>query len=149
MLRILIADDHEVTRRGLREILKDEFGEVDVEEAADAAATLARVEAGKWDLLMLDIVMPGMNVIDMLAAVRRVRSRLPVLILTAIPEMEYVVRTLKAGANGYINKQRAADELIVAVRKVLAGETYLSSDAIGILTDTLRGDGAVHPHHEL
>ena len=149
MLHILIADDHEVTRRGLKEILRDEYGQLHVEETADAAALLRKIPERKWDLVLLDIVMPGMNVIDALAQIRALRPKLPVLILTAIGEMEFVIRTLKAGANGYISKQHASQELILAVKKVLAGETFLSSDAVSMLAENLRGESKPQPHHSL
>ncbi|HVU22678.1 MAG TPA: response regulator transcription factor [Opitutus sp.] len=149
MLRILIADDHEVTRRGLKEILQDEFGDVHTDDAHDAAETLRLVAAHAWDLVLLDIIMPGMNVVEVLAEIRRLRPAVPVLILTAVSEMEYVVRTLKAGANGFINKRHASDELIAAIRKVLAGETYLSGEAITSLAATLRGGEPELPHQRL
>lgn len=149
MLKILIADDHAVTRRGLREILQDTYGEVEIGEAADAAEAIRLAESKRWDLLLLDIVMPGMNIIDALEVFRERFPTMPVLVLTAISEMEYVVRTLKAGAKGYINKQYATDELIRAVGKVLAGETFLSGDAIAHLAASLREDAATMPHHKL
>src|SRR5690606_37263722 len=108
MLKILIADDHEVTRRGLKEILQDEFGSLHSGEACDAPETLAKVAEQAGDLVLLDIVMPGMNLSEVLAEIRRLRPATRVLILTGISEMEYVVRTLKAGAHGYINKQHAS-----------------------------------------
>ena len=149
MLRILIADDHEVTRRGLKDILRDEFAALEVGEAQDAFEALDQLRNGHWDLLLLDIVMPGMNIIEALGEIRRIRDRMPVLVLTAISEMEYVVRTLKAGANGYINKQSASAELITAVRTVLAGQTYLSGEAITALAHTLRDDERSLPHRKL
>ena len=149
MHRILIADDHEVTRRGLKEILKDEFGKLHFEEACDSAETLKKIASQPWDLLLLDIVMPGMKIGEVLAEVRRLRPTLPVLVLTAVSEVEYITSTLKAGANGYINKQHASDQLIVAVKTVLAGQTYLSSEAVTALAATLRGPQTTLPHTRL
>jgi len=149
MYQILIADDHVVTRRGLKEILRDEFSELQIAEASNSAETLEKISTQTWDLLLLDIVMPGLSIIEILTQIRRLRPTMPILVLTAIAEMEYVVRTLKAGANGYINKQYAAEELITAVKTVLSGQTYLSREAVTALAVTLREENSSHPHSKL
>lgn len=149
MDRILIADDHQVTRRGLQEILREEFREISFGEARDADEALRLAEDSEWDLILLDIVMPGMGVIELIGAIRGECPDTPILILTAVTEQEYVVRTLQAGANGFISKQHAADELITAVRKVMGGETFLTGEGISHLAASLRGDDQELPHRKL
>jgi two-component system, NarL family, invasion response regulator UvrY len=149
LLNILIVDDHEIVRRGLKGLLSDEYPELYVAEAKDGPEIYTRLAERHWDLILLDVLMPAMNVIDTLAEIRRRDANVPVLILTAASETEYAVRTLKAGANGYITKQHASDELIVAVRKVLAGEVYLSSEAARALADGLRRGVQAAAHEAL
>lgn len=149
-LHILIADDHAITRRGMKEILQDEFGRVTVGEARDLADVRAQLGKRSWDLMLLDIIMPGVvNIVDLLVEIRSQHRTMPILILTAVGETEYAVRTLKAGANGYITKQRAPDELILAVRQVMAGQTYLSPAALNEVTAALRGKEGDQPHEAL
>jgi two-component system invasion response regulator UvrY len=149
MLNVLIADDHDLVRRGLRDLLTDEFEELHIGEASDGAQIRQRLVERKWDLVLLDILMPDQNVLEMLAEIRQRDLELPVLILTAVNEAEYAVRVIKAGANGYITKQHASDELIVAIHKVLAGETYLSSAAAKALATDLRHAAVQAPHEAL
>src|SRR6185437_5198642 len=104
MTRVLIADDHQVVRHGLRQILQDEFKEFHIGEANDSARAVELVASQPWDLVLLDINMPGRGDLDALAEIRRLRPKLPILVLSAAPEAEYAVRALKAGAAGYINK---------------------------------------------
>jgi two-component system, NarL family, invasion response regulator UvrY len=140
-----VADDHAVTRRGVKEILQDEFANVEFGEAFSADETCALATADRWDLILLDIMMPGASIVDTLTQIRRHKPSVPILILTAAGETEYAVRTLKAGANGFINKQHATDELIVAIKRVMAGETYLSSAAAKEITAALRGNDTNAP----
>lgn len=128
------------------DILQAEFGELHLGEARDSAEVLARLTERKWSLLLLDVVMPGRGVLDMLGEIRRVDQDLRILILTVIGETEYAVRMLKAGANGYITKQHASDELISAVHKVLGGGTYLTNEAV--LALATGGTSATSAPHE-
>jgi DNA-binding NarL/FixJ family response regulator len=124
--RILIADDHAILRRGLREILEHELGAVHCGEAGNSQEILRQIQQERWDLLILDITMPGRNGLDALRDVKQMRPKLPVLVLSMHPEDQYGRRVLRAGASGYMNKESAPEELIKAVRKVLAGGTYVS-----------------------
>lgn len=148
-MKVLIADDHEVVRRGLKDLLRDEYGEVHFGEAQSGPEILRLLGESKWDLILLDIVMPETNVTETLERIRAVDADVPVLILTAMSETEYAVLTLKSKANGYITKHHASEELILAVRKVLAGETYLSSGAVQALAEGLRQDASTSPHEAL
>lgn len=147
MLSVLIADDHEVVRRGLKDLLHSEFAELEIGEASNGDELAALLIQRRWSLILLDVIMPGRNVIDMLADIRRADPQVPILILTVMAEPQYAVRALKAGANGYITKQHAGDELIAAVHKVLAGGTYLTDETVLALAT---GKAAtVAPHDSL
>jgi two-component system invasion response regulator UvrY len=127
MTRVLIADDHAIVRRGLKEILVRELEDSTFGEAKDAEEILARMQCGDWDLLILDITMPGRSGLDVLRDLKVLRPKLPVLVLSVHSEAQYGKRILSAGASGFMNKESAPEELIVAVRKVLAGGLYVSS----------------------
>ena len=106
MIRILIADDHAILRRGLKEILVRELPEVVCGEAEDAQQVLMQVQSDDWDLVMLDITMPGRSGLDVLKDLQTMRPKLPVLVLSMHPEDQYGKRVLRAGASGYMNKKR-------------------------------------------
>ncbi|MGD0361149.1 MAG: response regulator transcription factor [Bryobacteraceae bacterium] len=147
MIRILIADDHAILRRGLREILAGEMETALCGEAKDANEVMAKIQAEEWDLVILDITMPGRSGLDVLRDLKAERAKLPVLVLSMHPEDQYAKRLLRAGASGYMNKESAPEELIKAVRKVLAGGRYVSA-ALG---EKLAGDlseDAGRPIHE-
>lgn len=140
MTRILIADDHAILRQGLKQILADEIPGVVFGDAGSAADALARLHEGAWDVLVLDINMPGRNGFEVLAEVRQNFPELPVLVLSSTPEDQLGLRALKAGASGYLNKQIAPERLVEAVRKVIAGEQFISPVlARQFLTDLRRG----------
>lgn len=149
MIRVVIADDHEIVRRGMKEILVDWLDEVEVHEAATAEALLDTVQTGEWHLVILDIVMPGPGVVEVIRRLKQLHPRVPVLILTAVMEDQYASQTLGAGADGYITKRYASDELINAVRALLRGDRYLSQEALRAVTGQLRGDAPQLPHDRL
>ena len=126
MIRILIADDHAILRRGLKEILVRELPDVVCGEAEDAQQVVAQVQSQHWDLVMLDITMPGRSGLEVLKDVKAMRPKLPVLILSTHSEDQYGKRVFRAGASGYMSKQSAPEELINAIRKLLAGGQYVS-----------------------
>jgi len=126
VIRVLIADDHAILRRGLREILMRELEGVVCGEAENAQQVLAQVQNQNWDLAIVDITMPGRSGLDVLRDLQRVQPGLPVLVLSMHPEDQYGKRVLKAGASGYMNKESAPEELIKAIRRVLAGGRYVS-----------------------
>lgn len=149
MVRMLITDDHEVVRRGLKLILLEEFRGAVVGESGNARETLEQVAAREWDLVLLDINMPGRSGLDVLAEIKQLRPKLPVLILSVSPEAEFAERTLRAGAAGYINKQFASDEILLAVRKVLDGGTYVSATIAEKLASSLKGGDSRALHEKL
>jgi two-component system invasion response regulator UvrY len=147
MIRILIVDDHAILRRGLKEILEREFRDISIGGAGTAEQALMQLDAEQWDLVILDITMPGRSGVDVLKNFKALRPKLPVLVLSMHPEDQYGKRVLKAGASGYMNKESAPEELIKAVRKLLSGGRYVSPTlAETLAVDLGREDGT--PAHE-
>jgi two-component system, NarL family, invasion response regulator UvrY len=147
-MRILIADDHAVFRRGLKETLAEAFSKVVFGEAKSAQETLECVSRSEWDILILDVSMPGKSGLDILGDIKRWRPRLPILFLSMHPEEQYARRVLKSGAAGYLTKESVPEELKVAVRKIVAGGRYVSATLAEKLAYDLR-KGGDKPMHEL
>jgi len=147
LTKVLIADDHAILRRGLIEILTHEIKDATCGEAENAEQVLALVQTQEWDVVILDVTMPGRSGIDILADIKHARPRLPVLVLSMHPEDQYGKRVLKAGASGYLNKDSAPEELIKAIRKVLAGGRYVSPALAEMLALDL-GRESNQPLHE-
>jgi DNA-binding NarL/FixJ family response regulator len=116
---ILIADDHANVRRGLREILADAFSGTYFSEAANGAEVLTQLARSQYGVLLLDINMPGRNGLDVLHDVKHMYPQLPVIMVSVQPENQYASRCLRAGADGYVNKNSASEELAPAIRKIL------------------------------
>lgn len=146
MTRILLADDHAILRQGLKRILADEMSGATFGEAGDSAAALALLHRQAWDVLVLDINMPGRNGFEVLDEVRRKFPFLPVLVLSSTPESQIGVRAIKAGAAGYLNKQVAPEKLVEAVQKIMAGGKFIGESLALKLVDELRR-GAAGPAH--
>ncbi|MBZ5593281.1 MAG: response regulator transcription factor [Acidobacteriia bacterium] len=149
MTRILIADDHAILRRGLKEILVRELEGAVCGEAEDAQQVLAQLRNCEWDLVMLDITMPGRSGLDVLKDLKAMCPKLPVLVLSMHPEDQYGKRILKAGASGYMNKKSAPEELIKAIRKLLAGGQYVSPALAERLALDLKRDASRLAHEIL
>jgi len=147
VIKVLIADDHAILRRGLKEILVRELEGAVCGEAEDAQQVLAQVQSHDWDLVILDITMPGRSGLDVLRDLKAARPKLPVLVLSMHPEDQYGKRVLRAGAAGYMNKESAPEELIKAIRKVLSGGRYVSPALAEKLALDLNQD-AERPIHE-
>jgi DNA-binding NarL/FixJ family response regulator len=127
MLKILIADDHSIVRKGLKQVLADTSDMVVSDEAASTDEALKKALEGDFDVVVLDISMPGRGGLDALKQIKSQKPKLPVLILSMYPEEQYALRVLKAGASGYLTKESAPDELIGAIRKVSKGMKYVSA----------------------
>jgi two-component system invasion response regulator UvrY len=149
MIKILIADDHAIVRRGVKQILADTPDLVVGGEAQNGQEALTAVRAGGWDLVILDLAMPGRGGLDILKELKHERPRLPVLILSIHPEDQYAVRVLKAGASGYLTKESVPDELITAIRKVTAGGKYVSGRVAEKLAFDLKRETEGPPHETL
>lgn len=150
MICILLADDHAILRQGLKQILVEEFPDAVFGDAGDAAQTVEQLRLAPWDVLILDITMPGRNGFEVLATVRRDFPIVRVLVLSSTPEDQLGVRALKAGAAGYLNKQTAPEQLVEAVRQILAGERFISKAlAQRIAADLGRPEGERALHEAL
>ena len=147
MTRILITDDHAILRQGLKQILADEIADAKFGEAGDSAQTLILLNKETWDILILDINMPGRNGFEVLDEVRRHFPRLPILVLSSTPEDQLGLRAIRSGAAGYLNKQTAPEQLVDAVRTVLAGGQFISDALAQKIVANLRRD-TDRPRHE-
>ena len=127
MLNILVADDHTIVREGLKQILSEVPDIIVAGEASEGNQVLNQVRNGDYDLVLLDIAMPGISGLDVLKQLKTEKPDLQILMLSMYPEEQYAVRTLKAGASGYLTKESAPEELIAAIRKVCAGGKYVTS----------------------
>jgi len=137
MIRILIADDHSIVRKGLKQILIEEFPDARIEEVNDGIELLNKAREEAWDILISDITMPGRNGLEALKQLKVEYPNIPVLILSMHPEDQYAIRALRAGASGYLTKESASDELVIAVRKILAGKRYITPTLAEKLADSL------------
>ena len=149
MLKILIADDHTVVRKGLRQILLDEFPTAAIEEVADAEALINKVMTAQWDVVVSDLSMPGRSGLDALQQIKLSHPNLPVLILSIHSEEQYALRALKSGASGYLSKDTAPDELVKAVQRVLLGKKYIPQGIAEKLASTFSSDTVLSPHESL
>lgn len=149
MINILIADDHAIVRKGLVQILSEGPDQIAVDEASNGMEALAMADTNDYDLVIVDVSMPGSSVLDVLKELKSRRPGLPVLVLSVHPEDQYAVRTLRAGAAGYLTKLSAADELVGAIRKVLAGGIYISNSLAEKLAFGLAGNAEKPLHGSL
>jgi DNA-binding NarL/FixJ family response regulator len=147
-MRILIADDHAVVRHGLKQILADDFKRADFGEASTGQEALTKVWKEKWDVVVLDITMPGRGGLEVLKEIKKSRPKLPVLVLSMHPEDQFAVRVLKAGASGYMTKESAPEELVGAIKKVMSGGRHVSTSLAELMAAYISID-AKRPPHEL
>ena len=149
MLRILIADDHTVVRKGLKQILLEEFSNALIAEVPDAEELIRKVMAEKWDVVVSDLSMPGRSGLDALQQIKLSFPDMPVLILSIHPEEQYALLALKSVASGYLSKDTAPDELVKAVKKVLLGKKYISQSIAEKLADSISSPSSKQPHENL
>jgi len=148
-LRVLIVDDHAIVRDGLKQILTARFPEAVFGESANGSQALERVRNEKWDVILLDISMPGQSGSDILSQIKGLQPEARILVLTMHPEDQYAVRVLKAGASGYLTKDTASAEVVTAVLKVLSGGKYISASLAENLASNLEGPLQKAPHEML
>ncbi len=150
MIRVLVADDHAIVREGLKQILT-KSGDLEVAgEAANGNDVLKMVREQDWDVLVTDMSMPGRNGLELIKLVKSARPKLPVLVLSMYGEEQFAVRSIRAGASGYLNKESASDQLVTAIRKIARGGVYVSpAVAEALLRNVRDGDAAHKQPHEL
>ncbi len=148
MLKILIADDHAIVRKGLRQILTEEYPSVTIGEAADAESLITEVINNEWDIVICDMNMPGRSGLDALGQIKQVAPELPVLIMSMYPEDQYALRVLKAGASGYLGKDTIHDDIIKAVQTVKLGRKFITPSVAEKLADAF-GENNHKAAHEL
>ncbi len=148
MIRVLIADDHAVVRAGVKQILADTADIQVVAEANNGQEAIGLARKGICDVVLLDLSMPGRGGLETLKELKDEMPRLPVLILTMHPEDQYAIRTIRAGASGYLTKQGVPDELITAIRTVSAGKRYITPAVAEKLADEVKHD-ADQPLHAI
>ena len=148
-MNILLADDHAVVRQGLRLILANEFKKAKFGEAQDTAELFERLKQEPWDVLIMDLSMPGGSGLNTLKQIKHDYPQMPILVLSMYPEDQYAVRTLKAGASGYLTKESASDELVNAMQKILRGGKYINASVAEKLLLQLGNEDARAPHELL
>lgn len=149
MLKVLIADDHEIVRRGLKQILVEGFAFATIEEAGDCPTLVEKALGGDWDIIVSDLAMPGGGGLEALKQIKKESPSLPVLILSIYPEDQYALRVLKAGASGYLNKDAAPEELVIAIQRILSGRRYVTESMAEKIVQKLEDQNNVPPHELL
>ncbi|NNF74425.1 MAG: response regulator transcription factor [Flavobacteriaceae bacterium] len=138
MKKILIADDHAILRKGIIQLLKEDLEDYQFVEASNGIEVISLVRKDKFELILLDISMPELNGIDALKQIRAMRFETPVIMLTVQAEDQYAIRVLKAGAQGFLNKDTAPEELLTAIKKVLSGKKYITETVSDLLINNIR-----------
>ena len=149
MIKILIADDHPVVRKGLREIIEEIPDMKVAEEASNGSEALAKLSSKHFDVVILDISMPGRSGLDVIKDIKKQKPKIAVLVLSIHPEGQYAVQAFKAGASGYLTKESAPDELLTALRKVSSGGKYVSSSLAEKLASAFNTNGEKFPHETI
>lgn len=148
-MKILIADHHAVVRRGLKQILAEEFDKVVIGEAVNARELVEKIRKQKWCIVLLDTSLPGQSWMDILKKLKEIRPDMPVLVFSTVPESRFAARVLRAGAAGFVTKETSAEELTKGVKKVLGGGKYVSPAFAQKLAFDLHSDSSKPPHETL
>ena len=149
MIRILIADDHAVVRKGLKQIIVDEFPSATIIEVSDVESLIMQVIKENWDVIICDISMPGRSGVDALEQIKQIKSEIPVLMMSMHHEDQYALRVLKAGASGYLNKSSVHEELIKAIHTVRIGRKYITPSIAEKLAGALNAPTGKQLHETL
>ncbi len=149
MINILIADDHSIVRRGIRQILLDGFKDANIDEVADAESIIKQLKNNRYDVIISDLSMPGRTGLEALPQIKSIAPQTPVLIISIHPEDHYAIRVLKAGASGYLSKDLAPDELVSAVQRVLQGKRYITLTVAEKMASILDEKQPKELHHQL
>jgi two-component system, NarL family, invasion response regulator UvrY len=147
-MRILVADDHTIVRKGIVQLLMEQYPQAEITEASSGQEALQHVMDSTWNIILLDVSMPGRNGIEVLKQIRSLHIHTPVLMLSMHPEEQYAIRALKAGASGFLNKERTTEELFDAIYRILLGKKYITASLAETLAENL-GDIQDRPLHEV
>jgi two-component system invasion response regulator UvrY len=148
-MRILIADDHVVVRKGLKMILADAYPHAHIEEVSDTTDLLAQASRSEWTIIITDISMPGRSGAEVIKELKRVAPRSPILILSTHPPEQYAIRTIKSGASGYLTKESAPEELVKAIEYLKAGKRYLTAEVADLLAESIEFNYKEEVHKSL
>jgi DNA-binding NarL/FixJ family response regulator len=149
MINILIADDHAIVRKGLKQILLEQYPLANIAEAGDVETLIAEVMKHEWNVVVCDMNMPGRSGLDALQQIKQIAPRLPVLIMSMYPEDQYALRVLKAGASGYLGKETIHDDLITAIETVRLGKKFITPSIAEKLADSFNGQSDTGLHEVL
>lgn len=148
-LKFLLADDHAIVRKGLKQILKEEFATLQITEVSNAEAALSAHDTYEFDLTICDISMPGITGLELCRKIKKKKPEQLILILSMHNEEQYAIRAFKAGASGYLAKESAPEELIKAVRFILTGKRYVSASLASLMINHLSAQSQLEPHQLL
>ena len=149
MINVLVVDDHALIRKGMKQILDDTCDIRVTGEAETGIEAIKLVRENKYDMVLLDITLPDKYGIDVLKQIKLMNPTMPVMILSMHPDEQYAMRSIKAGAAGYMNKQSAPSQLVVAIRKVASGKKYISSELAEQLANDLTNDKPMEVPHKI
>lgn len=149
MLKVLIADDHAIVRRGLKQLLLEEYPSALVGEVGDAESLVTEVISHQWDIIVCDMNMPGRSGLDALGQIKQIAPQIPVLIMSMYPEDQYALRVLKAGASGYLGKETIHEHIIKAIQTVQLGKKFITPTVAEKLADAVRENSEKAPHELL
>jgi len=149
MIRILVADDHAVVRKGLKQIITDEFPSSQITEVGDVESLIVQVVKADWDVIICDISMPGRSGVEALEQIKQIKPEIPVLMLSMHSEDQYAMRVLKAGASGFLNKSSVHEELIKAIHMVRLGRKYITPSVAEKLAESLSSASGKKLHETL
>ena len=149
MIRIVIADDHDIVRAGLKQLIADDPEMEVTGEAKSGEHLIELVKKNDYDVVLLDIKMSGISGIEAIKHIKTIKPNLPIIVLSMHSEDQYAVRTIKAGASGYVTKDSAGENLVVAIKKVASGVKYISKTLAETLAEALAGGGTQLPHESL
>ncbi|MEP7169119.1 MAG: response regulator transcription factor [Bacteroidota bacterium] len=149
MSRVLVADDHEIVRKGIIQILREEFPRMTITEASDGTELIKKARSAKFDIIISDISMPGRSGLEALKQLKEEFPKIPVLILSMHSEDQFAIRVLKAGASAYLTKETASDELVKAVQILLSGKKYITPAVALKLSEIIDKDISKKPHELL
>lgn len=149
MIRILIADDHAIVRKGLKQLILEEYPSASLAEVSDAESLMSKITEDNWDIVICDLSMPGRSGLDALRQIKQAYPSLPVLIMSMHPEDQYALRVLKAGASGYLSKENIHEDIIKSIRTVMLGKKFITASVAEKLAQAFEEDQEEFSHEKL